>query len=275
MRDLTFGQSIGVEPLPSQLALREISRELAAQLFACFYFDMGIDKEFNGFSEHLRKEWRAIINSWQITQEHIPADQISTEYESNVALVKSIIYSLQYVRVFNFIQFVCRSPFCPKNIISGISNILIDCRAAYRLIDKTIVPVADETDAQAVMGALKVAADHPAQGPRTHLRAAAEKLSGGDWGGAIRESIHAVEAAAKVVEPGTNELGPALTQLEKRAAINPAMKRAFGALYGFSSDEKGIRHSLVYDEKANVTEADAMFMFGACAAFVSYLLLQP
>ena len=275
MHDLTFGQSIGVEPLPSQLSLREISRELSSHLFACLYFDMGIDKEFNGFSEHLRAEWRAIVNTWRISQEHMPADEISTDYDRNVALVKEIIFSRNYVRVFNFIQFVCRSPFCPSAVVRGISDALINCRAAYRLIDKTIVPISDVADAEAVTVALKVAADHSAQGPRAHLRAAAEKLNGGEWGGAIRESIHAVEAAAKVVEPDANELGPALTRLEKRAAINPAMKKAFGALYGFSSDEKGIRHSLVYDEKANVTEADAMFMFGACAAFVSYLLSQP
>lgn len=142
------------------------------------------------------------------------------------------------------------------------------------MIDKTIVPVAEDSDAQAVTQALTAIAAHPAQGPRAHLRSAAEKLSAGDWSGAIRESIHGVEAAAKVVEPDANELGPALARLEKRSAINPAMKKAFGALYGFSSDEKGIRHSLVYDEKANVTETDAMFMFGACAAFVSYLLSQ-
>lgn len=272
MSDLTFGQSIGVEPLPSQLALREISQELAAHLFACFYYDMGVDKEFGGYDEHLRKEWRAIINAWHITQNYTAADQISTAYESNVALVKSIMFSRHYVRVFNFVQFVCRSPYCPVSIIDGVTSILIDCRAAYRLIDRTIVPIASEADAQAVTSALNVAASHAAQGPRTHFRSAAEKLSAGDWGSSIRESIHAVEAAAKVVEPDANELGPALTRLEKRAAINPAMKRAFGALYGFSSDEKGIRHSLVYDEKANVSEADAMFMFGACAAFVSYLL---
>ncbi|KEZ20089.1 hypothetical protein CP98_01294 [Sphingobium yanoikuyae] len=274
MPDLTFGQSIGVEPLPSQLALREISKELAAQLFACFYFDMGIEKEFSGFEEHLRKEWRVIMNSWYIGYEHMPADQLSTEFDNNVAFVKNIIFSRNYVKIFNFIQFVCRSSSCPKEIISGVTQVLIDCRAAYRLIDKTIVPIAAEAEAEAVAHAMSVAAAHPAQGPRTHLRASAEKLSGGDWGGAIRESIHAVEAAAKVVEPYASELGPALSRLEKRAAINPAMKRAFGALYGFSSDEKGIRHSLVYDEKANVTEADAMFMFGACAAFVSYLLSQ-
>lgn len=215
------------------------------------------------------------MNAWGIYHEHLPVDQISTTLEDSLARVKSIIYSGNYVRFYNFLQFICRSSACPASVRQAVQNALIECRAAYRLIDNTIVPIASEAEAENVEQAFAVAASHAAQGPRTHLRNASEKLSSGDWAGAIRESISGVEAAAKIVEPDANDLGPALTKLEKRSAINPAMKKAFGALYGFSSDEKGIRHSLVYDDKAKVSEADAMFMFGACAAFISYLLAQP
>jgi hypothetical protein len=39
-----------------------------------------------------------------------------------------------------------------------------------------------------------------------------------------------------------------------------------------TSDEKGIRHPLLDDGTAKVDETDALFMLGACAAFVSYLI---
>jgi hypothetical protein len=45
-------------------------------------------------------------------------------------------------------------------------------------------------------------------------------------------------------------------------------------LYGYSSDEEGVRHALVFKEEAQVDEADALFMLGACASFVSYLLAR-
>jgi hypothetical protein len=35
-------------------------------------------------------------------------------------------------------------------------------------------------------------------------------------------------------------------------------------LYGYTSDQKGIRHPLLDDGTADVDEADAMFMIGAC-----------
>jgi hypothetical protein len=46
----------------------------------------------------------------------------------------------------------------------------------------------------------------------------------------------------------------------------------FGSLYGFTSDEDGIRHPLLDSVAAQVDETDALFMIGACAAFVSYLI---
>jgi hypothetical protein len=71
---------------------------------------------------------------------------------------------------------------------------------------------------------------------------------------------------------GTSSLAGALQRLESKANIHPALKRSFTSLYGFTSDEKGIRHPLLEGGAANVDETDAIFMIGACAAFVSYLI---
>jgi hypothetical protein len=53
-----------------------------------------------------------------------------------------------------------------------------------------------------------------------------------------------------------------------------SLKAAFGSLYGYSSDEEGVRHALVFSNETQVDEADALFMLGACASFVSYLLAR-
>jgi hypothetical protein len=71
--------------------------------------------------------------------------------------------------------------------------------------------------------------------------------------------------------PGTTTLGPALAALEKQGHLHGCLKAAFSSLYGYSSDEEGIRHALVFKEEAQVDEADALFMLGACA---SYLLAR-
>jgi hypothetical protein len=54
--------------------------------------------------------------------------------------------------------------------------------------------------------------------------------------------------------------------------IHPALGKGFGSLYGFTSDEKGIRHALLDEPAAQVDETDALYMLGSCASFVSYLI---
>ena len=73
------------------------------------------------------------------------------------------------------------------------------------------------------------------------------------------------------LDPTADVLSKALAKLEQKIAIHPAMKKGFTSLYAYTSDEGGIRHALLEDA-AKVDEADALFMLGACAAFVSYLL---
>lgn len=67
-------------------------------------------------------------------------------------------------------------------------------------------------------------------------------------------------------------MNSALDRLESRAKIHNKFKHGFVNLYGYTSDEHGIRHPLLDDGTAKVDETDALFMIGACAAFVSYLI---
>ena len=65
---------------------------------------------------------------------------------------------------------------------------------------------------------------------------------------------------------------PALDSLEKGGLLkHTALKAAFKKLYGYTSDEQGIRHSLLDQDSADVGLDEAMFMFGACASFAAYL----
>ena len=106
---------------------------------------------------------------------------------------------------------------------------------------------------------------------REHLTKAAERLTAGDWPGGIRESMHSVESVVRVLT-GRGKFSDAVAVLEKRWNIHRALKASFGNLYGYTSDEPGIRHPLIDDPKASVDEVDALFMFGACSSFVSYLI---
>jgi hypothetical protein len=80
-------------------------------------------------------------------------------------------------------------------------------------------------------------------------------------------------SVARTLTP-SKSLSDALAILEKKPiAIHKGLKSGFNSIYGYTSDdEKGIRHPLLESGSAAVDETDALFMFSACAAFVSYLV---
>lgn len=266
-KGLTFGQAEGVEPLPTQLAPTEVSPHLRAKLWAIFHRSL----EDCAYTGSIIDPWRAILLQWFINREFGMIDEFSDYSSAQMAFVKKIFVEGDYIRIFNFVQFVCECD-TRDSLPYFVKQVLKSTHSAYRLIDNMIVPISSPEQAAAIEGALALAAESGGKGARTHLRAASKALSVGEWAASIRESIHAVEAAAKSIEPSAETLGPALTRLKTSIGLSPALAKAFGALYGWSSDQDGVRHALVFEEEAAVGEREAMFMFGACASFVGYLL---
>jgi hypothetical protein len=189
-----------------------------------------------------------------------------------IAEVQAIFADGDYVAIFGWLQWVLRKRDRPYLFSEKIDNALRFGRAAYRVLDgRTIVPIGSEAELETTKQAFVDLAAIEFHGARAHLHEAATKLTAGHNADSIRESIHAVESVVRVLEP-KGDFAKALSKLDAKIAIHEAMKIGFIKLYGFTSDEQGIRHPLLESSAANVDESDALFMFGACAAFVSYLI---
>ncbi len=79
-----------------------------------------------------------------------------------------------------------------------------------------------------------------------------------------------MEAACRVITGNhAATLGEALKKIPD---LHPALQKSFLALYGYTSDSGGIRHSLM--EESKLTYADAKFMLSTCSASVSYLVVS-
>jgi hypothetical protein len=177
--------------------------------------------------------------------------------------------------IFGFVQWVLCHEHKPYELEEYVYHALRESRAAYALFEHdTIVPIASEAEHETLARAFADVAASEFHGARAHLRNAASELTAGNYGENIRESIHAVESVARVLEPSANTLPPALGKLEKSVRIHPALRTGFSNLYGFTSDEKGVRHALLDGPAARVDETDALYMLGSCAAFVSYLIYK-
>ena len=57
--------------------------------------------------------------------------------------------------------------------------------------------------------------------------------------------------------------------LEKDKKLHAALKDGFGKLYGYTSDDDGIRHSMLDEPDLDVH--DAKYWLLSCTSFVNYL----
>src|SRR5713101_8460819 len=271
---VTFEQAEGLEPLPSQLKPKEMSQALRTGLWYVLHTYLSAATQHHEFARAtLQDPWRTILFDLHVHRDNLPADEFSKEAEARIQKLKAIVLEGSYDQVFGLFQWLLRHPNCPHYVARPVENILKQNRAGYRLVDKrTFFPIASEEDAEVAARAFAALRSSDAySGARQHLTVAAERLTASDWTGGMRESIHAVESVVRVVTQ-KKKFSEAIAVLEKRWSIHGSLKSAFLSLYGYTSDEPGIRHPLVDDPKASVDEADALFMFGACAAFVTYLI---
>lgn len=144
----------------------------------------------------------------------------------------------------------------------------------YRFIDGEITPISDDIEVAEIEKSL----DIEFQGCKSHIRKALGFLSdreNPDYKNSIKESISAVESICQIIAQNSKAtLGEALKKLEEHGVkIHEAMKKSFSSLYGYTSDEGGIRHCEGMFE-SNVTFEEAKFMLVSCSAFVNYLISE-
>jgi hypothetical protein len=179
-----------------------------------------------------------------------------------------------YVDLLDFLTFVVRDPDRPSSLINRIARAMDLPFSPYRLSveAKTIFPAVSDEETKSLERDLEVAFSSTFLGSKSHLQSALQTLGEGEYRTSVRESIHAVESAVKdfTGDPHTT-LSKAIKSLVSETGIHKALADAFDKLYAYTSDEKGIRHALIFGDNERVGFDEAMFFLSACTAFVSFL----
>lgn len=267
---LPFSQREGLAPIPAQLKLGEVTHALRNLL----EYAICESATPNGLPGPCGETWKAIARDLHVKLLGHNVSSAPETLQDALRIFKDICSGSDIGPLFDAIEFIVRHKACPDEVKRELTDAFVQARAAYRIVDdQYIVAIGTAEQANAYERAIADADRRNASGARRHLIDAGVKLRNGDWAGSVRDSIHAVESVAVGLAPGTTTLGPALEVIERKGHLHGGLKAAFRKLYGYSSDEKGVRHALVFGD-AKVDEADALFMLGACASFVSYLLAR-
>ena len=277
-RGKSFRQAEGLASLPTQLNLGELDDRARVRLHLVVMQSLtGSKRTRPGFSSKfdVGGYWASAMHDLLLLHYDNYLDQYSRKLEDVISWWDGLIKTASYADVLDALQYVLEHKHVPTNLRERVNWALESSMAAYRVLeDGLIVPVASPEEGQAARKTFELLSKSDAGGARMHLAQAAKDLSQGEWASSVRESISAVESVAKVLAPNSKELKPALQKLEKAGHVHTALREGFLRLYGYTSDQPGIRHPLLGEAEAKVDEADALYMFGACSAFITYLLTK-
>lgn len=205
----------------------------------------------------------------------LPVDNIPAEWSRFKAIMLDDFLQTTWHRAYSFIEFVvCLNYGGTGQLLCEACNVALEREnSAYRFVSGRLTPITSSEEIGEIENA--ISGSEKFSGVRTHLQTSLGFLvdrQSPDYRNSIKESISAVESLAKkLVGDEKATLGQALKVLEKKHNLHPSLKTAFSALYGYTNDADGIRHSLM-DNESQLTKADARFMLICCSAFINFAI---
>lgn len=189
-RNLTFSQRIGIEPLPTQLKLEEISDD--HRRLIDLYVSNEI-KENTDYFNCFKPEWDVVareIHVWILKQKIGDIDHYAYQFREKVS---KFIYEAKYNKLFEFVEFICAQDNCSNELKANLANSFEKTYSAYRLVDSCyVVAISTKEQAVAYLEAIEIATKQDATGPRAHLINAGKYAADQSWNDSVRESIQSV-----------------------------------------------------------------------------------
>lgn len=183
-------------------------------------------------------------------------------------LVNTLEWFYVYDVIEKYLEYV--NPRVKEQIKNEFDKILAEERSQYRIVEYKVVPNFNDIE----LGEINNVKGTPFESVNKHIQKAISSFSDRqrpDYANCIKDSISAVEAMCCHITSNDNAtLGKALSELEKAGIkIHSALVTGFKSLYGYSSDQGGIRHGNVEFEEPKYE--DARYMLVTCTAFINYL----
>ena len=269
----SFSQRKGLKPLQKLVQLDSIDEDLRNRLWNVLYDWVLVDApKFTTMSRssEARRAYSFACKVWcdffKYRSDAAP-NQLQCENP-----IREHFKNAQWNEVYDLMEFSTSNlpPLLAEPITKQWNRVLEEETAGYRIIDGQLVEITATHEIREIEQALssRIAA------VQEHVHAALACLSDRDnpnYRNAIKESISAVESVCKLVT-GEKTLGAALKAIRDKIQLHPALEKGFNALYGYTSDEGGIRHALLAE--STVDSTDARFMLVACSAFVNFIVAK-
>jgi len=260
-RSMFFSERYGYKKIDESLNYQNISTGLKNQIWNLFY-DIYSNIEYKISQNFSEVVWEKFFK--------LQIDQIdNTSNYSALMDIKKKFFNLNWYEVYDFVEFVYNETDVKKMWEIGINKILEE-ETPYRLIKGYIAALTNKEEINEIEKALEE--NDKLTQARRHIEKALILFSdrtNPDYENSIKEAISAIETLSKKIlkdEKGT------LGELIKKVDLHTALKDGINKIYGWTSDEGGLRHGNKPDQKNKDLENESRFMLIFCSALFNYLV---
>ena len=226
--------------------------------------------------------WQKLARKLAVAVLNVPADAISYEQGSNFC--REVFRAASWELMFDCLEHIVELSSQPNAwLLHGIRDTMADKvnvvlegeGSGYRFVKGQLAPITGEIEIAEIERAAAEADRLGLKGVTAHLDTALAALSQKrepDYRTSIKESISAVESAvSKIMGRPAAGLADAMKDIVAMIPMHPALAQGFIKLYGYTSNEEGVRHAIL-DDPDRVGYDEAKFMLVACSAFVNFLI---
>ena len=237
---------------------------------------------FWDYNDYKHRFFQPLINSLWTEFFKLPIDELPSNSKF-ILFIKKYIFEKEWYEFYDLIECVLSTQksniydgythiYNSYNFIKDINLVLKSELSAFTIINYQITEITSEQEIQSIEEAL--ANTNPFSGIQQNLNQALKLMSDRqkpDYKNSIKESISAVEALAmQLLEDNSITLGKAIPRLRTKYELHPTLMESLNKLYGYSSDESGVRHGS--PKESSLSYIDAKFMLVACTNFINYLI---
>ena len=295
MKRLRFSQRIGKEPVPATVIQTDtmddpLRNAVWSALHVMIFEDVherlgrrpyywqpeGDPVDDYDFHEFFLRIWDRFLEE--------PVDTIPSLGKEAVEHIRKRFFSADPMDAYNLLDVIIEvvheisAPMpSAREFDLELNRVLERESCGYRVVAGQLAPITNEMELAEISAAAATPDKDPFTGAREHLATALRFYADRDtpdYRNSVKESISAVESVLKVLtgKPGI-DLGPALSELEKKGVgLHGGLRKGVAAIYGYTSDEGGIRHAMVDDAKCDGD--DARYMLVICSALVNFLIAK-
>lgn len=272
---MRFSERYGYKPVRNIIQKQSVSDELRNRIWSSIYSSFLVEYDDVAYGSRLQ-----LIDDIFSNFLKKPLDTLSIVKSQVFQDMRTNLFKSPWYEIYDFLEFILNNEYIKErynniklhNFVDEINKILTEENSAYRVIKHQVTEITSEQEIQSIEEALENTNQY--SGVQQHLNQALKLMSdrqNPDYRNSIKESISAVEALAmQLLEDNSITLGKAIPRLRTKYELHPTLMESLNKLYGYSSDENGVRHGS--PEESVLSYIDAKFMLVACTNFINYLI---